>query len=165
MKNPPSKGFTLIELLLVMTIIVMLMGLLFSGLGKVRTNAKVNRTLSDLHALNSAIRSYRTEYEMWPGNYPHGLQAPRTWEAGTNAWPNNAELIKYLIPSNPPPINRLYNLKGHAFWEPGTNLTVIDAWLNPVRIALDPTNKILRIDSRGPDKAWGTADDIYVIDD
>jgi general secretion pathway protein G len=149
-------AFTLIELLLVIAVIAILVSLISSALWKAKQNALTNRTLTDIRAMEQAIRMYRVEYERWPGALPpSGLSENRTWES------DNQNLVKYLVPSNPiPPFTVDLNPRRRAFWEKeGTNLLFRDSWGSPYSITIDISNDVIRVTSPGPDKNLNTTAD------
>lgn len=56
-----SRGFTLVELLVVITIIIVLAGISFSVVGKMRASADRTRCMSRLHSWGIAIGSYAAD--------------------------------------------------------------------------------------------------------
>jgi prepilin-type N-terminal cleavage/methylation domain-containing protein len=59
-------GFTLIELLVVMAIILMLAGLLFPVLGRMRRKAKETRAAAEVKQLETAWRAVYSDFRGWP---------------------------------------------------------------------------------------------------
>ena len=102
-----------------------------------RVDPKKVVTQYRLNRIRAAILNYETEYSNPPSTA------------------NNAPLMKELRASNPKKDVFLtlgrgeHNKKGEA----------IDAWGTPFRISLDDPNDPL-VQSAGPDKKWGTADDM-----
>ncbi len=64
--NQPNKGFTLIEILVVITIIGVLSGLLFSGATAAMTTAKKADASNTAYNVRNAAASYYTEYRRQP---------------------------------------------------------------------------------------------------
>lgn len=60
------KGFTLIELLVVITIIIVLVGMLYAGVGAAMRAAKNHQAQTTVTALATAFRAYYQEYGTWP---------------------------------------------------------------------------------------------------
>ncbi len=67
MKVPYSwRGFTLIEMLVVIAIIAILVGILFSVFGPVREQARQTQCISNLSQLGIALKAYRTDHGRYP---------------------------------------------------------------------------------------------------
>ncbi len=62
----PRGGFTLVELLVVITIIAVLMGLLFSVFRGVQEQAKRTQAKNDLTQMVTAVNAYYLEYGKYP---------------------------------------------------------------------------------------------------
>jgi prepilin-type N-terminal cleavage/methylation domain-containing protein len=147
------QAFTLVELMVVIALIVLLMAMVGSGLWKARQKAQITRAKVDMRAMEQAIRSFKAEYEKWPGD-PDGLQTNSTWRN------NNYQLVKYLVSSNPVLPYTVLNKRQRAFWEmDGTNVTFYDGWGSPYSITVDPTNSTVSLISAGPDKNINTLGD------
>jgi prepilin-type N-terminal cleavage/methylation domain-containing protein len=79
------RGFTLIELLLVMAIIVILMGLLMSGIAKARQQGELQRGRAQMAILVAAFQAYYADYATWP------------WaETGEDSYPVDARVVRLL---------------------------------------------------------------------
>lgn len=61
-----KNGFTLIELLTVVAIIAILAGLLFPAISAARRKAQVAQAETEIKSIESAMKSYYTEYGRWP---------------------------------------------------------------------------------------------------
>lgn len=98
--NRQRAAFTLVELLIVVTIIAVLAGLLLPVIGSAQRRAQTARTLSEIHALETAITQFRSRYGVYPpsrihlrenGNYGNlatlGPVPTRTWEYLARIWP------------------------------------------------------------------------------
>lgn len=65
-----QQGFTLVELAIVMTIIGLLIGGVIKGQELVR-NARVNKTVEMIHAVEAATLTFRDVYANLPGDHPY----------------------------------------------------------------------------------------------
>jgi type II secretory pathway pseudopilin PulG len=65
-RNPGRRGFTLIEMLTVVGIIMVLVGLILSGLYTVLARAKVVRARRDIAQLVTAWTAYLADYRQFP---------------------------------------------------------------------------------------------------
>jgi len=115
-------AFTLIELLLVVTIIGMLMGLLFSAMSRARENAKKTRADGETGTLRAAIWAYRHEYGEWPLDAGNG---------NVQVFSNNNYLVLNWLKPGPPANSynprdvHFINRGDYGFDESGN---VIDPW-------------------------------------
>ena len=62
-----KRNFTLVELLVVIAIIGILAGILLPTLGMIRNNAKQKQALTEAKSIQTAIRSFYTDYSYLPG--------------------------------------------------------------------------------------------------
>jgi prepilin-type N-terminal cleavage/methylation domain-containing protein len=62
-----QKGFTLVELAIVMIVIGLLIGGIFSGLRLIE-NAQISKTIQDLKSIESAALTFRDTYGRLPGD-------------------------------------------------------------------------------------------------
>jgi prepilin-type N-terminal cleavage/methylation domain-containing protein len=61
-----KSGFTLIEMLTVVAIIAILAGLLFPAISAARRKAQVAQAQTEIKSIESALKTYYTEYGRWP---------------------------------------------------------------------------------------------------
>lgn len=61
-------NFTIVELLVVIAIILILVGMLFPAVSKVKERAKITRAKGEMTALYIAIKQYETNYGFLPSN-------------------------------------------------------------------------------------------------
>lgn len=66
MRNPLRRAFTLIELLVVIAIIALLTAILFPVFATVRENARQSASLSNLHAISSALGQFQLDNHQNP---------------------------------------------------------------------------------------------------
>ena len=75
--HPRSTGFTLVELLVVLAIVSVLAGLLFSVSDGIFDRGNRNRAISELKAISVALEAYRSKF----GDYPDVLTARELFDA------------------------------------------------------------------------------------
>jgi prepilin-type N-terminal cleavage/methylation domain-containing protein len=85
-------GFTLIELLVVITILGILMGLGFSGVSAIRSQAKTAQARNDCAAISTAILQFYGDYN----RYPTAKQEDAVYEPSDEAAGGNIEVIRVL---------------------------------------------------------------------
>jgi len=78
------QGFTLVELLVVISIIVVLMAILFPAFQSAREKARQTRCITNLHAIDIALKSYLQDYRRFPLP-PFYNQASLKYEGGPAA--------------------------------------------------------------------------------
>ena len=171
-------GFTLVELLVVVAIIGLLAGVLVPGLNAGFRAAEKHRAAGVTKDLEGALRAYFTEY----GEFPVG------WNGEDKAYSkDNGNIVKALLNVGTGAGEKTtgVNWKGIVFVEFDKAAreafdkdgVLRDPWGEPYEIALDlnlddqissgtasSQNKALKtkvgVQSSGPDKKWGTKDDI-----
>lgn len=92
------RGFTLIELLVVIAIIGLLAAIVFSSLRGALNAAKNARTMSQIQALDGAIKRYYAEYNKMPAPGP-GYNGDKTKEKTVFTGADQAKIIEILINS------------------------------------------------------------------
>lgn len=78
--RPPSAGFTLAELLLVVLVVVLAAGLLFTWLGRERHQRNGARFLADLQEFSAAFQDYQRLRRAWPPPTTGEVAVPRGME-------------------------------------------------------------------------------------
>ena len=100
------RAFTLVEMLVVIAIIAILAGILIPVVGRAKTKAKVAAARVEMAGLETAIKSYKNDYNRWPipkkpigstrwanrgGDFTYGVTAP------TYVTPGNEALMEILM--------------------------------------------------------------------
>lgn len=67
MKKTKSKGFTLIELMVVIAIISLLSSIVLASLKGVRERAVLNKAVSEMKSLQTALELYKNQFGIYPG--------------------------------------------------------------------------------------------------
>ena len=91
-KNNRARGFTLIELLVVITIIGMLMAIIVPSIRGALNGAKKARAMSQIDALDGAIKRYFAEYGRMPVPAGENGQSDKLYTGG-----DQARVIEILI--------------------------------------------------------------------
>lgn len=68
-----AKGFTLIELLIVVAIIAILAAIAVPNFLEAQVRAKVSRAKADMHALSTALETYRIDANAYPNCHRYGI--------------------------------------------------------------------------------------------
>lgn len=80
MPSSTAKGFTLIELLVVVSIIGLLSSIVMTSLTSTKTKANDTKRMTDIHAIQTALELYRTDYPTYP--------VTTTWSSKCASWPD-----------------------------------------------------------------------------
>ena len=148
------NGFTLIELLTVIAIIAILAALIFPAIKKSLEKAEVANAQTDIKNIETALKSYYTEYGKWPngnGNtkdYSYGAFGS-TYPASCNQYCENLWLMQTLqgVSTNTDTcdcgnLNDTANPKKIVFLEISKkslspNGNFLDPWKTPYQITVD----------------------------
>lgn len=149
-RNVPMKrqwGFTLLELLVVMMIMAMLAGFVLAALQYFLVRGKKMKTVVDNVAIKNAIEHYYTEYERWP--FPDAYVVSNVAQFDTT----NVVVMSRLSMTG--------NLHRVNFIDMMSN-RVADCWArgHRVRVTFSNDPPVIDVLSSGPDKIFGTGDDI-----
>ena len=140
-----ERGITLIEVLVVIAIISFLLGICLPVFQKARLKGLIVKTKSIISSLESALSMYESDF----GDYP----------SGTGSSTILVELLQG--PCESPHWNGPYmRFKKEDIDE---NRNVLDAWKNPIIYKYPQSsyeNIPYLIVSAGPDRKFGTSDDI-----
>lgn len=111
-RGRPRRGFTLIEMLVVIGIIVILAGLVLSGIMAARQSAQAAQCMSNLRQLGLAVIQYRDQYGVYPqyrAEYPpitnkYGVYRP-DWQwiiaDYMGGWAQNPNACQAMEPTDP----------------------------------------------------------------
>jgi len=96
---PPTRGaFTLIELLIVVTIIAILAAIALPNFLEAQTRSKVARVKADMHALATAIESYRVDGNHYPYRQNETANPPTSEPATPQATKRAQRLSQLTTP-------------------------------------------------------------------
>ena len=143
MNNAQAEGFTLIELLVVITILGILMGLGFSGVSAIRSQAKNAQARNDCVGVSAAILNFYNDYS----RYPTAKQEDAIYEPSDDASGGNVEVLNALTAQDPKlnPRQVVYydgknakRAKSSGKYESGLGEgSLFDPWGNTYGIAMD----------------------------
>ena len=96
------RAFTLVEMLVVIAIIAILAGILIPVVGRAKTKAKVAAARVEMAGLETAIKSYKNDYNRWPlpknsGKNPEGGDFTYGVTTSTYVTPGNEALMEILM--------------------------------------------------------------------
>ena len=165
----PSKGFTLLELLIVMTIIAVLAGGIFSAAQSALKKTRDLQARNMAIGLVSGITKFRADYTRWPVPAGGGSTDIQNLES-------NGEVIEYLLGKtaeaqtiNTSGINYIDsmplakdNRNGITYKNNGQEGDITDPWGNPYYIAIDKDgNNELDNPEGGADKLYNIKVAVY----
>lgn len=125
-----SAAFTLVELLIVIAIIGVLAGLITVNLGGVRERGRDSQRKSDLHHLQTALRLYYNDYQVYPLSTAGNLIAHEDSEGDvtTFSWGDqfavNSNTYMTQLPSDPLNVDDYV----YAYWRSATDGDIYCAW-------------------------------------
>ncbi|MEI6972300.1 MAG: type II secretion system protein [bacterium] len=126
MNRPGHSGFTMIELLAVLLIIAVLACLAFPGIYAMMRASARNHTATRAQVLVNAIKAYRADYPVWPGQTQGDTD--RTYD---NSSDRQHSIVLDALTNNP---------RRKVYSEVAENITTncyLDAWQRPYAIAID----------------------------
>lgn len=91
-----SGGFTLLEMTIVMIIIALVTGVVFTGVSMLRS-AKMNNAVSDLQRYSQAVVAFADKYQSFPGDMPI---AERYWGSDAGCPNTPYTIIRHVATCN-----------------------------------------------------------------
>ena len=160
MKNFGNKtGLTLMELLIVIAILTVLVSIVLMATGRNRTSAEEDLTESMLALLDSALQ----EYEDFKGYFPTQTDRDILTE---EVLITHSEILYGELNSIPDSRRLLEKVDASMIRDTdgNSNMEICDRWGTPLNYIYNPNDPAFDvfplIVSAGPDKTFGTADDI-----
>ncbi|MEA3226513.1 MAG: prepilin-type N-terminal cleavage/methylation domain-containing protein [Planctomycetota bacterium] len=159
MKTRRNKyGFTLIEMLVVVALIAILASMIIGVASHIDARAKENGIESTLVLLDGALQEYREFTDKFPEqleqDYANAAAHSEYLYYELNSIPDSRSILEkinnFLIENN-------YGATGTPV---GTVPEIYDPWETPLDYRYTPGENFPLIVSAGPDKKFGTADDI-----
>lgn len=156
-----QKGFTLMEMLAVIFIMAVIAGIMLPALRRVREGGRVTHARNEINQLIAAIQMYAEDW----GNYPpdDGVNHLGAWGEEHNP---DAEPGKYSSRNLLAELRRLEYLDWELpqLIEENTG-NALDPWENPYRYRYNTPTVVglgvaFNLYSAGPDRKYGTEDDI-----
>lgn len=145
-----KHGLSLLEMLIVVGIIAILATMVISVASRIDNQAKEKKTKSLLALLDSALQEYHDYWKMFPdpNKSPYPTRSAALYEQ-LSATPGSKQLLKKINDA----------LKKKA---PGVDdtLQIYDPWGTPLDYRYILNDHFPLLVSAGPDKTFGTADDI-----
>jgi general secretion pathway protein G len=128
------SGFTLIEVLLVLVILVVLGSLAVTAYGPIREGAYIKSTNAQLGLFKTALSMYKMNLS----TYPPSLD------------------FLWICPTD------MTQMEWQGPYMEGTEVLDYDAWGTKYQIESSDGYQSIRVSSAGPDRMFGTADDLWM---
>jgi prepilin-type N-terminal cleavage/methylation domain-containing protein len=149
-----NRGVTLVEMLVVLGIIVVLAGIVVTAALRIDSQAKESELRNTFAVIGSALREY---YE-FKGQFP--LQPERN---SNNALAHVETLVKELraVPAARLVLDKVSATLVKSEGGPGDLQSIRDPWGTPIDYTyVVPDDTYPELASAGPDRTFGTGDDI-----
>ena len=159
MKTRKNKyGFTLLEMLIVMTLIAILASMVIGVASHIDARAKEDGVESMFVLLDSALQEYRQFTDKFPEqleqNYANAAAHSEYLYYELNSVPNSRSILEKI---NSSLIEDKYAAAGAPV---GMGPEIYDPWGTVMDYRYTPGENFPEMISAGPDKQFGTADDI-----
>ena len=153
-----TYGFTLLEMLIVMTLIVILASMVIGVASHIDARSKENGIENTFVLLDSALQEYRQFRDKFPEqleqNYSNAAAHSEYLYNELNSVPDSRSILERIN-------NSLIENKYRAAGTPiGTKPEIYDPWGTTLDYRYTPGENFPLMVSAGPDKKFGTADDI-----
>jgi prepilin-type N-terminal cleavage/methylation domain-containing protein len=159
MKTRRNKyGFTLIEMLIVVALIAILASMIIGVASHIDARAKGDGVKSTFVLLDSALQEYRQFRDKFPEqleqNYANAAAHSEYLYYELNSVPDSRSILEKI---NRSLIENKYGASGTSV---GTGPEIYDPWGMAIDYRYTPRENFPEMISAGPDKKFGTADDI-----
>jgi len=159
MKTCRNKyGFTLLEMLIVMTLIAILASMVIGVASHIDARAKEDGVESTFVLLDGALQEYRQFRDKFPEqleqNTANAAAHSEYLYSELNSVPDSRSILEKI---NSSLIENKYAAAGMPL---GTGPEIYDPWQTPLDYRYTPGENFPVLISAGPDKKFGTADDI-----
>lgn len=158
-----TEAFTLVELLVVIGLLAFLAAIGLAGFGGAMDDTKAQVTQARLQKVKTSIETFHTKHGEWPPDPQQlppklaqwGVPVGTTWyefmsHAYAKAVENGGPKFEYTGP--------WLELHARSLDQDGD---ILDAWLNPIRIAVDHKQGTVLVWSFGEDRQNATGDELY----
>ncbi len=140
-KQRTKKGVTLVEILVVVAIIAILTTIVISVAARIDNQSKERSLEGTFVLLESALQEY---YEYW-GYFPVDVDPNVTLYTQLHSTPSSRKILEQISGSL---IDEEHRIR------------IYDQWGTVLDYRYDPNDNFPELISAGPDKIFGTADDI-----
>ncbi len=153
-----TYGFTLLEMLIVMTVIVILASMVIGVASHIDARSKENGIENTFVLLDSTLQEYRQFRDKFPEqleqNYANAAAHSEYLYNELDSVPDSRSILEKID-------NSLIENKYRAAGTPGgTGPEIYDPWGTTLDYRYTPGENFPLMVSAGPDKKFGTADDI-----
>lgn len=153
-----KDGLTLVEILVVVALIAILASIVVGVAGRIDNQSKENVVKSTFVLLDSALQEYRQFTDKFPeqpeDNPANAAAHSEFLYQELNSVPDSRTILKKIDKS------LLENKYGASGTITGTSVEIYDPWGMPMDYRYGPDENFPVMISAGPDKTFGTADDM-----
>lgn len=159
MSNCRNKdGLTLVEILVVVALVAILATIVVSVASRIDNQSKEKAVESTFVLLDSALQEYRQFTDKFPeqteNNPTNAAAHSELLYFELNSVPDSRTILEKIDKS------LLENKYGASGTPVGTSVEIYDPWGMPLDYRYNPGENFPTIISAGPDKTFGTADDV-----